>query len=78
MHAKLVMCCVATSPVVFIDCVIHHERDVREEQKYISVARASNNKRNCNARSLLLLSALRTCRSGFPIAIVVDLSSDHF
>jgi len=27
-----------------IDCVIHHERDVREEQKYMHVARTSNNR----------------------------------
>jgi len=26
-----------------IDCMIHHERDVREEQKYMCVARTSNN-----------------------------------
>jgi len=27
-----------------IDCVIHHERDVREEQKYMYMARTSNNR----------------------------------
>ena len=27
-----------------VDCVIHHERDVREEQKYMYVARTSNNR----------------------------------
>ena len=27
-----------------VDCVIHHERDVREEQKYMCVARTSNNR----------------------------------
>ena len=27
-----------------IDCVIHHERDVREEQKHMYVARTSNNR----------------------------------
>jgi len=32
-----------------VDCVIHHERDMCEEQKYICVARASNNKRECDA-----------------------------
>jgi len=31
-----------------IACVIHHKRDVREEQEYICVARASNNKRECD------------------------------
>jgi len=28
----------------FVDCVIHHERDVREEQKYICVVLTSNNR----------------------------------
>jgi len=32
-----------------VDCVIHHERDVREVQKYICVARESNNKRDGGA-----------------------------
>jgi len=27
-----------------VDCVIHHERDVREEQKYMYAARTSNNR----------------------------------
>jgi len=27
-----------------VDCVIHHERDVREEQQYIYVVRTSNNR----------------------------------
>ena len=27
-----------------VDYVIHHERDVREEQKYMYVARTSNNR----------------------------------
>jgi len=40
-----------------VDCVIHHERDVREAQKYICVVRASNSKRACDAWSLLLLAA---------------------
>jgi len=31
-----------------VDCVIHHKRDVCEEQKYICMARASNNKRDCD------------------------------
>ena len=57
-----------------VDCVIHHERDVREEQKYICVARASNNKRDCEHDLYCCLlprcKALRTCRSGFPIATV--------
>ena len=32
-----------------VDCVIHHERDVREEQKYVCVEQAGNNKRDCDA-----------------------------
>jgi len=40
-----------------VECVIHYEWDGREEQKYICVARASNNKRDCDAWSLLLLAA---------------------
>jgi len=40
-----------------VDCVIHHQQDEREEQKYIYVAQASNNKRDCDAWSLLLLAA---------------------
>jgi len=26
-----------------VECVIHHERDVREEKQYVYVARTSNN-----------------------------------
>ena len=40
-----------------VDCVIHHERDVREEQKYVCVERENNSKSDCNAWSLLLLAA---------------------
>ena len=52
-----------------VECVIHHERDVREEQQHIYMARTSNN-RVIAAHDLYccLLSqceALRTCRSGF-------------
>jgi len=32
-----------------VDCVVHHEQDEREEQKYICVVRASNGKRDCEA-----------------------------
>jgi len=58
-----------------VDCVIHHERDVREEQKYMYVARTSN-KRVISSGDLYCCllpqcEALRTCRSGFPIATVV-------
>ena len=42
-----------------VDCVIHHEQDVREEQKYIWVARASNNKRDCDVKALPILTCER-------------------
>ena len=32
-----------------VDCVIHHERDVREEQKYVRVERTCNNNSDCDA-----------------------------
>ena len=57
-----------------VDCVIHHERDMREEQKYMYVARTSNNRvissadLYCCLLPQFLFEALRTCRSGFPIA----------
>jgi len=59
-----------------VDCVIHHERDVREEQIYICAERASNSKRDCALYCCLLPlceAALRTCRSGFPIATLPSL-----
>ena len=55
-----------------VDCVIHHEGDVREEQKYMYVARTSNNRVISSGDLYCCLlpryEALRTCRSGFPIA----------
>ena len=55
-----------------VDCVIHHERDVREEQKYMYVARINNNRVISSGDLYCCLlprfEALRTCRSGFPIA----------
>ena len=42
-----------------VDCVIHHERDVREEQKYVCVERASNNKRDCDVVALPILTCER-------------------
>ena len=55
-----------------VKCVIHHERDVREEQHHIYVARTCNNRviMACELYCCLLpqCEALRTCRSGFPIA----------
>jgi len=38
-----------------VDCVIHHERDVREEQKYVCVEQASNNKRNCDCLLFIII-----------------------
>jgi len=58
-----------------VDCVIHHERDVREEQKYMYVARTSNSRVISSGDLYCCLlprcETLRTCRSGFPIATVV-------
>jgi len=63
-------CCVA--------CVIHHKRDVREEQKYMYVARTSNNRVISSGDIYCCLlprcEALRTCRSGFPIATVEHIN----
>ena len=59
-------------PDFCIDCMIHHERDVHEEQHHIYVARTSNNRviMACELYRCLLpqCEALRICRSGFPIA----------
>jgi len=65
-----------------VDCVIHHERDVRKEQQYIYVVR-TNNSRAISSGDLyccLLLQceALRTCRSGFPIAAESTVSGHTF
>jgi len=60
--------------------VIHHERDVREEQQqYVYVARTSNN-RVIAAHDLCCcllpeFEALRTCRSGFPIATIPTIEA---
>jgi len=55
-----------------IDCVIHHKRNVHEEQKYMHVARTSNNRvissGDLYCCLLLRCEALRTCCSGYPIA----------
>jgi len=52
-----------------VECVIPHERDVREEQKYIYVARTSSNRvissHDLYCCLLPQCEALRTCRSGF-------------
>jgi len=55
-----------------VKCVIHHERDVREEKHYIYVAPTSNNGVISSGDLYCCLlpqcAALRACRSGFPIA----------
>ena len=50
-----------------VDCVIHHERDVREEKHYMNVAR-TRVIMACELYCCLLpqCKALRVCRSGFP------------
>ena len=54
------------------ECAVHRERDVREEQHHLYVARTSNNRViiACYLYCCLLpqCEPLRTCRSGFPIA----------
>jgi len=51
------------------DCVIHHKRDVREEQQCIYVALTSNNSviaaNDIYCCLLPQCEALRTCTSGF-------------
>jgi len=58
-----------------VDCMIHHEWDVREEQKYMYVARTSNNRVIPSGDLYCCLlprcKALRTCLSGFPIATIL-------
>jgi len=58
-----------------VDCVIHHERDVRKEQQYICVARTSANKQSEWLRRMIAIVA--SCHSvklcahaarAFPIA----------
>jgi len=51
------------------DCMIHHKRDVREEQQYMWVARASNSKRDCDTWSLLLLAAMVRSFAHMPLGI---------
>jgi len=52
-----------------VDCVIHHERDVREEKHYMNAARTSNTRviMTCELHCWLLLQceALRIHRSDF-------------
>ena len=55
-----------------VDCAIYHERDVRGQKHYIYVARTNNNRVISSGDLYCCLvpqcEALRTCRSGFPIA----------
>ena len=60
-------CCNLSGRVALV--VIQHERDVREEQKYAWVERASNNKRDCGAWSLLLLAAMVRSFAHRPLGI---------
>jgi len=57
-----------------VKCVIHHERDVREEQHHTYMWLTSNNRVNmaCELYCCLLpqCEALCTCCSGFPIATI--------
>jgi len=61
---------IATSPVV-LRWLCDSPRTGCARRTKIYAARTSNNKRDCDAWSLLLLAAtvwsLRTCRSGFPM-----------
>jgi len=50
-------CCCNLSGGVALIVWYTLERDMREEQKYVCVERASNSKRDCDAWSLLLLAA---------------------
>jgi len=56
-----------------VDCVIHHERDVREEQKYMYVVQTSNNRVISSVDLYCCLlpwcEALRTCHSGHPAQV---------
>ena len=66
-------------PWCCVDCMIHHERVVRDEQKYMYVARTSNNRVISSGDLYCCLlprrEALRTCRSGFPIAATLHPQS---
>jgi len=55
--------------------VIHHKRDVREEQKHMCVTWASNIKRDCDAWSLLLLAATVRSFTHMPLGITDRNSS---
>jgi len=73
------LCSVATSPVVLRWlCDYHHERDVREEQKYMYVARTSNYRVISSGDLYCCLlpwcEALRICRSEFPIATAANMT----
>jgi len=58
--------------------VIHHEQDVHEDQHPYFVAQTSNNRviaaRDLHCCLLPQCEALRTCRSGFPMATALTES----
>ena len=60
-----------------VECAIHHERDAREEQYHISMwhEQAIIVIMACDLYCCLLpqCEALRTCRSGFPIATIANI-----
>ena len=70
---KQLWACCNNSAGVAVKCVVHHERDVREEQHHIYVARTSNNRVISSGGLYCCLlpqrEALRIFCSGFPIAI---------
>jgi len=65
----LINCC-NLFPWRCVECAVHHERNVCEEQHHICVARTSNNRVISSGELYCCLlpqcEALRTCRSGFP------------
>ena len=70
-HRTVASCMLLLQPLrcCCIECVIHHEQHVHEEQQYIYVAQTSNNRviMACELYCCLLpqCEALRICHSGF-------------
>jgi len=64
-----------------VECVIHHERNVCEEQHHIFVARTSNNRviavHDLYCCLLPQCEALHTCHSSFPIAALEEIVKKH-
>ena len=67
-------CCNHFTTGVVLKCVVHHQRNVHDEQHHIYVAQTSSNRVISSSELYCCLlpqcEALRTCRSGFPIATV--------